>query len=162
MDHCRAGLRRRPEQRRRRPSSQRLLRLRRSGPDLLRSCADVRGSRRRPDLLRSGCRSDLLRSRCCPNLLCSGPELLCSLFLLQHRLLQAEEVPSQLVRWLEEPLQQEQVLQDLQVLQDELLRSRPELLRSRSKLLRSSGLCADLCGPGGLLPLIIRELPGVG
>jgi hypothetical protein len=84
LDHRRAGVFRRPEQRRRRPvlEEERLLWLR-SGPELLRSRPDL--CRPGPELLRSGgpdlCRShgvcpgrrsELLRSRRRSQLLCPG------------------------------------------------------------------------------------------
>lgn len=127
---------------------------------LLQRCAELRRSRGRPGLLRSGCRADLLRPG---RDLLPGPVLLRSL----QQLLQAKEVQEELVQGHEvRPRLQEESL-----LPDELLRLGPDLLRSGcSGLLRSgcsqllrSGRRTDLCRSGRvLLPLVINsELPGV-
>jgi hypothetical protein len=164
LDFRRAGLFRRPEQRRRRPvwsSWTWLRRLRlRSRAELLRSGPVVRRSRRRAQLLRSGRRrAQLLRSgRRRAQLLRSRADLLPGSVLLQQRLLQAEEVPSELVRGLEEVPR----LQEEPLLRHELLRSRADLLRS-GPVVRRSRRRADLrrsCR--SVLPLVISELPGLG
>lgn len=137
----------------------RRLRLR-SRAELLRSGPVVRRSRRRALLLRSGRRrAQLLRSRRRPDLLRSRADLLPGSVLLQQRLLQAEEVPSELVRGLEEVPR----LQEEPLLRHELLRSRADLLRSGCSQLLRSGRRADLrrsCR--SVLPLVISELPGLG
>jgi hypothetical protein len=136
----------------------RRLRLR-SRAELLRSGPVVRRSRRRALLLRSGRRrAQLLRSRRRPDLLRSRADLLPGSVLLQQRLLQAEEVPSELVRGLEEVPR----LQEEPLLRHELLRSRADLLRS-GPVVRRSRRRADLrrsCR--SVLPLVISELPGLG
>lgn len=171
MDYRRAGLFGQPQQRRRRlVRASRLVRLRRSGPGLLQRRSDVRRSRGlRADLLRSRRCPGLLRSRRRPDLLRPGPGRLRSVLLrsgadLLHAvlwLLQAEEVPSRLVRGLQERLRQNE---EEPLLQHGLRTRRADLLRSgRSQLLRSGRLRADLRrSRDELLPLIADDLPGDG
>ncbi len=121
----------------------------------------MRRSRGRADLLRSRRCADLLRSGSCrPDLLRSGPD---DLLRPELRLLQAEEVPQELLQGLDGSLQvpgrevqEEPLLQSL-----ELLRPGPDLLRPGCPQLLRSGRGADLCGSGCvLLPLSFSELPG--
>lgn len=175
MDYRRAGLSRQLEQRRRRPvrsSWSWLWQLRsraellRPGPVLRRSRGLLHAGSGRAELLRSRRCSDLLRSGCGSGLLRSRADLLHEQL---QQLLQTQEVQEELVRR-HEGLQARR-LQEEQVLQDQLLRSRADLLRSgRSDLLRPgcsqllrSGRRADLCRSDRvLLPLVFnREQPGV-
>jgi hypothetical protein len=162
MDFRRAGVSRQPEQRRRRLWPSRPWReLLRPGPDLLRSRADVRRSRGRADLLRSGRRPGVLRSGSRADLLRSGPDLLQQR--LQHGLLQAEEVPQELLQGLDGQGQvpRPEVQEEPLLRSRELLRPGPDLLRSGCPQLLRSGRGADLCGSGCvLLPLSFSELPG--